>query len=377
MTVSAKRAHSRALPICVDTIDLNELEAQPKRLKQQDDAAQALAEKRSRTGRPRGSGPLKASKIQAFFTVRPSQSGNNVEPPPVDSCPEQIEEAAESETTNAESEAPPVQRRPLFRDKGIPAPLPTEHTHVPFPVYHAFEAVGDTCRGGRYSAEAINGAAQRAAERALMLRPAREQHLSLVDGESADGGCAQWQREMSSWGSAPLWQRQSADCTRIRTTPARVLLSRHLPPAPPHLQSTEPLLRQLCHQDALATHQPSQLLSLRYRPRRARDVLDNQRVVSQLLSWIESMRLKRPAPQPSIAPPKPAARFCQHRSASDDSGDSSDDFVPQTRRPARRRTNRADGLGDVTAWAQSNGTLNSVRERARLPARHRRYGSSG
>ncbi|KAJ2446337.1 hypothetical protein GGF42_005724 [Coemansia sp. RSA 2424] len=455
MPVSAKRAHSNASPICVDTIDLSVPEAQPKRLKQKDDASQASAEKRGRVGRPRGSGmqqgssgstgcgSLKTSKIQSFFTVRSSQPSNAVppaQPPPPEARPELVctvvelvDAAAQPESTKAESESTkaepeaPAQRRPLFRAAGISAPLPTEHTHVPFPTYRAFGEVSSTCRAGRYSAEAINGAAQRAAERAMMLHPARE-WCPPTDGESADGGCAQWRRSMDSNSNTPLWRRlnrhspdavmtQSADRARIRTTPARVLLGRHLPPAPAHLQFTEPLLHLLCSQGhAIQDHQPSQLLSSRYRPRRARDVLDNQRVVSQLHSWIESMRLKRPALQASAEPrsrdefcasqgprkqgyaghrppPPKAANFWRtkpRRTVGDDSasgteqssqpaseGDSSDDFVPQTRRRTGRRANRADGLGDVMAWTQSNGTLSSARERAYLPARHQRHGSSG
>ncbi|KAJ2108618.1 hypothetical protein IW146_006752 [Coemansia sp. RSA 922] len=432
--LSAKRAHSSALPICVDTIDISVVEAQPKRLKQKDEAMQPLTEKRGRVGRPKGStaqhgsgaagsGSLKASKIQSFFTVRSSQpSAQTSVAQPDDTRSEPACAVAEipEETTEVESE-PPMPRRPLFRPVGIPAPLPTEHTHVPFPVYRAFEAVDRQCNAGRFTAEVINGAAQRAAERALMPHTVRGWCTS-EDSESADGGCSQWRYSMGGSSDAGIWQRlnrhssdsvmaQSADRTRIRTTPAKVLLGHHLPPAPAHLQFTEPLLRLLCHQgDATHGQQPLQLLSSRYRPRRARDVLDNQRAVSQLHSWIESMRLKRPAPVAAIAlgssdqffagqgskrgrlPPtaKHGWRSKSRRTVGDDSasetgqssqpasdGDSSDDFVPQSRRPVRRRAGREDGLGDVLAWAQSNGTASSVRERAFMPSRHQRHGSSG
>ncbi|KAJ2874075.1 hypothetical protein GGH93_002711 [Coemansia aciculifera] len=433
MPLSAKRAHSSVLPICVDTIDLSVTEAQPKRLKQKDDSVQSLTEKRSRVGRPKGStvqhgsgaagsGPLKASKIQSFFTVRSSQPSTlppAAQPADAHSEPACIAVAEiTEETTEVESETP-MPRRPLFRPVGIPAPLPTEHTHVPFPIYRAFEAADRPCNAGRYSAEVINGAVQRAAERALIPHAARvcsSSSSTSEDSKSADGGCSQWRHSMGS-SDAGIWQRlnrhspdslmaQSADRTRIRTTPAKVLLGRHLPPAPAHLQFAEPLLRLLCHQGSI--QQPLQLLSLRYRPRRARDVLDNQRAVSQLHSWIESMRLRRPAPVAAAAsgstdefcagqgpkrgrlPPKPKNgwRATSRRTVGDDSetgqssqpasdGDSSDDFVPQSRRPVRRRAGRPDGLGDVLAWAQSNGSLNSVRERAFAPSRHTRHGSSG
>ncbi|KAJ2745694.1 hypothetical protein GGI20_001969 [Coemansia sp. BCRC 34301] len=429
MPVSAKRTHSNTLPICVDAVELSVPEAQAKRLKQKNDMSQALAERRSRAGRPRGSGvqqgtsstgtgSMKASKIQSFFTVRSAQPSNCAPPPDPFPDPECIaaeltDKDAEPEASKAESETP-AQRRPLFRAAGIPAPLPIEHTHVPFPVYCAFEVVSSSCRVGRYSAKAINDAAQRGTECALTLRPAQERcvsssfSFSSTNDESADGGCTQWRRDMGSASNAPLWQRlnrhppdssttQSADRARIRTTPAKVVLSRYLPQAPAHLQFTEPLLRLLCHKGpATQGHQPLQLLSTRYRPRRARDVLDNQRVVLQLHSWIESMRLRRPAPQATIAPrscdelcatrghaghrPTPkTADLCQsnpRRTVGSD-GDSSDDFVPQTRRPARRRANRTDGLGDVMAWAQSDGSLSSVRDRAYMSARHQRHGSSG
>ncbi|KAJ2023487.1 hypothetical protein GGI06_001392 [Coemansia sp. S85] len=439
--MSVKRAHSSALPICADSIDLSVSEVQPKRLKQKDRPDQPLSEKRGRVGRPKGStmqhgsgalgsGQHKASKIHSFFTVRSSQPSTlTPTAQPDDSHLEPACVAVETteEATEVESETP-VPRRPLFRPVGIPAPLPTEHTHVPFPVYRAFEAPNRPCNAVRYSAEVINGAVKKAAERELILHAARGWCSSTSeDNESADGGCAQWRpsiRDSSSSNNAGIWQRlnrhspdsvttQSADRARIRATPAKVLLGRHLPPAPAHLQFTEPLLHLLCHQAPIIEGQPPlQLLSSRYRPRRARDVLDNQRAVLQLHSWIESMRLRRPAPVAATAPgsgdelcagqgsrrgahripPKAAHswRSKARRTVGDDStsetgqgsqpaseGDSSDDFMPHSRRPGRRRVGRAGELGGVLAWAQSNGTLSSVRERSYPSSRHQRRGSSG
>ncbi|KAJ2491276.1 hypothetical protein IWW37_002443 [Coemansia sp. RSA 2050] len=442
MPLSAKRAHSSALPICADSIDLSMSEAQSKRLKQKDRLDQLSTEKQGRVGRskgsimPHGSGALgsglpKASKIHSFFTVRSSQPSTLAPAAQPDGPhPEPTCVAAEiaEEATEVGSKTPAPQR-PLFRPAGIPAPLPTEYTHVPFPVYRTFEAPDCPRNAGRCSAEVINGAIKRAAERELMLHAAHGWCSSTSeDNESADGGCTQWRHGIGSSSSggndASIWQHlnrhlpdsvtaQSADRARIRATPARVLLGRHLPPTPAHLQFTEPLLHLLCHQAPVVEGQrPLQLLSSRYRPRRARDVLDNQRAVLQLHSWIESMRLRRPAPVAATAPggsdefctgqgskrgarripPKAAQcwRSKPRRTVGDDStsetgqssqpaseGDTSDDFMPQSRRPARRRVGQAGELGDVLAWAQSNGTLSSVRERSYTVSRHSRRGSSG
>ncbi|KAJ2808366.1 hypothetical protein H4S07_003429, partial [Coemansia furcata] len=434
MPLSAKRAHSSALPICLDSVDLCVPEAQPKRLRQKDDSIQPLTEKRGRVGRPKGSiarhgssaagsGSLKASKIQSFFTVRSAQPSalTSVTPPDAETHlePACVAEEIPDEVTEAEAETP-MPRRPLFRPVGIPAPLPTEHTHVPFPIYRAFEAADRPCNAGRYSAEVINGAVLRAAERALRPHAARGWCFSTSEDNGSADGCAQWRHSVSGNNNADIWQRlgwhspdsamvSSADRPRIRTTPAKVLLGRHLPPAPAHLQFTEPLLRLLCHQEPAIQNQPLQLLSSRYRPRRARDVLDNRRAVSQLHSWIESMRLKRPAPaaatgnsfefcvrqgskrgRPRLQPKATGWLSKSRPTVGDDStseagqssqpasdGDSSDDFIPQSRQPVRRRAARPDGLGDVHAWAQSNDTVSSVRESAYIPSRHQRHWSSG
>ncbi|KAJ1992641.1 hypothetical protein GGI04_005930, partial [Coemansia thaxteri] len=100
------------------------------------------------------------------------------------------------------------------------------------------------------------------------------------------------------------------------------------------------------------------------------------------------MRLRRAAAPPALAAPtrrRPKPRRAAAgdgnpgSSATDgDGGSSSDDFMPSNIRAKPRRANRADGPGDMLAWAQSNGThYSSVHERAGGGlSRHRRQASS-
>ncbi|KAJ2289403.1 hypothetical protein IWW55_006298, partial [Coemansia sp. RSA 2706] len=185
--------------------------------------------------------------------------------------------------------------------------------------------------------------------------------------------------------------------------------------APHHLPFAGPLLDILCGRKPHDQTGHSQLLVSRYRPQRASDVLDNRCVVAQLQSWIEGMRLKRTTTSvagkcsgnivsaatidaraqdgcPRIgskgrrhfADPARRNRRSTQRPASATSDcdsdsarfldDSDDDFIPANPN-RRRRAKDADGLGDVLAWAQSDGTLTSVREKTHSRYSHRRRNS--
>ncbi|KAJ2472607.1 hypothetical protein IWW56_006112, partial [Coemansia sp. RSA 2131] len=234
---------------------------------------------------------------------------------------------------------------------------------------------------------------------ALELYAQGQPHVSL------DGGSTQWSELAGEIFQLQQQQRMRA-LSLDGTTGASILASLGTPlPCPPrHLQCTEPLLDILCGRKPHGQGRHSQLLTTRYRPRRARDVLDNCRAVTQLQSWIEGMRLKRASASAAAKISGNTAigvhtqyshsrigkgatrqnRRSLQRSAdsvsdSDDAahsmhGSDDDDFIPC--KPHRtRRTKDGNGLNEVLAWAQSDGTMTSVREKMRPSNRHRRRGS--
>ncbi|KAI7825811.1 hypothetical protein BX661DRAFT_184215 [Kickxella alabastrina] len=307
-----------------------------------------------------------------------------------------------SASTKPEIRAQKAQR-PIFRPIGIPAPYPSEYTHIPLPAQVPFEPVA-RAQNSRFSVDAIDIAA---AQRSLAnLTCSKHQ-------DNIDSGCMQWQQELSSRISTQFQTYLSSRSTADRAIrAASVKFTRgaaNLPRVPPHFQFAVPFLSALCGQaEPLdASNLNTQLLSSRYRPKRACEVLDNRRVVLQLHSWIEGMRLKRALPVPERAAPTEKMIFFDRSSAKtlrvsrrtiesdeDDSeanaeytyfmgggkddADSSDDFMP--RKPLRRKKKikSKDELEDVIAWAQSDGTLNTMRDKkSRRLMKHQRQGSNG
>ncbi|PIA18727.1 P-loop containing nucleoside triphosphate hydrolase protein [Coemansia reversa NRRL 1564] len=320
----------------------------------------------------------------------------------------------------------PRRTRPMFQPDGIPAPYPSGNSHIPVPIFESFISSNYSRAEGGPGLGRLNATC---APALLEAYAASQPHTS------SDGGCTEWRQLVGN----NYTQQQKEQQSRLRTptlvssndaAPASLSTSigEIMSHALPHLHFIERFLDAL-HNDTLSgdcCH--TQLLTTRYRPLRARDVLGNRRAVIQLQSWIESMRLTRSMPS--------AAKNCSDSSACDstidartqyghldtqnsrgrrhptkarhrnrrgthrlgnctengsidymdstnnghcissnsDNGDSSDDFMPSTAR-IRRRARDIDGLRDVLEWAQSDGTLRNVREKTRRAPLHRRSGS--
>ncbi|KAJ2724987.1 hypothetical protein GGI07_001556 [Coemansia sp. Benny D115] len=444
MPLSVRRAQAAAT-IAVDTAGSGNAQQPRKKLKQKPVSTATAAtgtksdtEKRARKTKAAATTALAAAtngstKIHSFFAVNSKKPAAAAQQPDSLSveCVEDVIASAISVAVDApvaaavamdvdpllyasEFNAWPSQKpkRPMFRPKGVPAPYPSDPSHVPLPSYSAFEpATRDGC--SRFSVDAIDIAA---IQDSLSNLACSNRHPS----DSTDSGCGQWKHAIGSHMAAtqqPLHgsHRGRPSYASIRAAPAQVLSGNiSLPPIPPHLQFAAPFLNMLADPEAAVQSRincSSQLLASRHRPKKASEVLDNKRAVLQLHSWIEGMRLKRPPPatisaqqlsvfkKPAAAakPPKSSKstakpQKCRRRAAeseasddnhdffySSDGGNSSDDFVPRTASSSRRRKAKNE-FDDIFAWAQSDGTVSSVREHKRNNLkRHRRrvsYGSS-
>ncbi|KAJ2532693.1 hypothetical protein IWW43_003056 [Coemansia sp. RSA 1935] len=359
--------------------------SESKRTKQK--ASSGAADKRNRKSKSVG----KSTTLQSFFSIKPNQ--NDAQTPELNVMD------ANDVVSVADAAAEILwQPRPKLRPANPPAPYPTETPHVPAPIFEAFHpviraaAMPENKHLGRYCAASIPAA--------LELYAQSQPHVSL------DGGSTQW-RELAGEIFQLQQQQRMRALSLDGTTGASILASLGAPlRCPPrNLQCTEPLLDILCGRKSHGQGPHSQLLTTRYRPRRARDVLDNCRAVTQLQSWIEGMRLKRASASAAAKISdntaigvhtqynhsrignkgatrqnrRPLQRSADSVSDSDDAvhsmhGSDDDDFIPCKPRRARRAKN-GDGLSEVLAWAKSDGTMTSVREKMRPPNRHRRRGS--
>ncbi|KAJ2205849.1 hypothetical protein IW145_002524, partial [Coemansia sp. RSA 521] len=359
--------------------------SESKRTKQK--ASSGAADKRNRKSKSVG----KSTTLQSFFSIKPNHADAQT--------PELNVVDANDVVSVADAAAEILwQPRPKLRPANPPAPYPTETPHVPAPIFEAFHpviraaAMPENKHLGRYCAASIPAA--------LELYAQSQPHVSL------DGGSTQW-RELAGEIFQLQQQQRMRALSLDGTTGASILASLGAPlrSPPRNLQCTEPLLDILCGRKSHGQGPHSQLLTTRYRPRRARDVLDNCRAVTQLQSWIEGMRLKRASASAAAKISdntaigvhtqyshsrignkgatrqnrRPLQRSADSVSDSDDAvhsmhGSDDDDFIPCKPRRARR-TKNGDGLNEVLAWAQSDGTMTSVREKMRPPNRHRRRGS--
>ncbi|KAJ2667028.1 hypothetical protein IW148_000447 [Coemansia sp. RSA 1199] len=358
--------------------------SEPKRTKQR--VSNQAADKRNRKSKGVG----KSTTLQSFFSIKSNQADAQT--------PESNVVDVNDVVSVADSAAEILwQPRPKLRPANPPAPYPTETPHVPPPTFEAFHpatraaAMPENKHLHRFCAASIPAA--------LELYAQGQPHVSL------DGGSTQWSELAGEIFQLQQQQRMRA-LSLDGTTGASILASLGAPlPCPPrHLQCTEPLLDILCGRKPHGQGRHSQLLTTRYRPRRARDVLDNCRAVTQLQSWIEGMRLKRASASAAAKISGNTAigvhtqyshsrigkgatrqnRRSLQRSAdsvsdSDDAahsmhGSDDDDFIPCKSRRTRR-TKDGDSLNEVLAWAQSDGTMTSVREKMRPSNRHRRRGS--
>lgn len=324
--------------------------------------------------------------IQSFFTVK-------AKPAEVCTAPEPMVDESDMDdnsSTKLESSIRPIPfpNQPLFKQKGIPAPFPTEVTHVPAPVYSRF-TYKDNDVERRYPAKLLDQAVATPSE--------------PIDNKN----CAKW-RGLD--GKPRCWLKDSNDVEPvldnalmsigIRAMPANVSKPYKcpMPQIPLHLQHLEPIMSLLSGDVDSSTcnggsNQTTQLLSSRHCPKRAREVLGNRQAVAQLHSWIEGMRIGR------VASTTMEKEDIHSYNSSDfsDSGMSSDDFMPpvpsktkgkppkfvkeskgKMKRRRRKRQTRGDKqMDDIYAWANSNGTLNSVRENLYVSQRYNRQRSNG
>ncbi|ORX74602.1 hypothetical protein DL89DRAFT_264434 [Linderina pennispora] len=301
-----------------------------------------------------------------------------LKPAAKDTAPEQQIDKAGTDTSNDDGPAsvPAVEPKPFAsinseadlrkldrmaaRAQGTPAPYPTvESSHVPTPKFlpyianHAVRVPDATARGIQ-SAEPLPDSAWRSLVGSLL---------------------------------SPHAARQVHNPLHI---PVRATFGIALPKLPAHALHCAPLLRALVNESV--SNPAVQLLASRYHPRKAREVLGNNRAVGLLHSWIDSMRLKHSSANAADVGKQSAGRLASVRGRharpsrtrrrildTDDSDslldgsndgfdddDDDDDFMPT---PKPRRRGRAAGndkeLNDILAWANSDGTLSSVREKRR------------
>ncbi|KAJ2701978.1 hypothetical protein FB645_004458 [Coemansia sp. IMI 203386] len=419
MPLSSKRTHAvsaiNGSKVSSSSVSSTAESQQPKRLKQKAIESVVGSDKRGRKSKanvPAASSSAigKPTSLHTFFTVNSRRSAAQVETAPTSADKESAagpclvdEDTSDVSSSNNESKSaefifrePEIEvskpKRPLFRSTGIPAPYPTENTHVPLPTHIPF-AYKQASKTRKYQVHAIDTTCVYNAQSYIT------RYESLL---SADGGCAQWSKtfKLDNLPTAKHHANAASEpYTVIRAMPATLgSQAVGIPLVPAHLQAIVPLVEKCGHKSTVADGtQSTQLLSLRYQPKRARDVLDNKRAVIKLHSWIEGMRLRRSAPvldKICAAESRGALRSSLARDSrslkwgnndrknskkrsmvSSGDSDSSDDFMPNT---ALRRRRAKNELDDVVAWAQSDGSLSSFRENKRVGhQRHRRQLSGG
>ncbi|KAJ1644343.1 hypothetical protein LPJ64_003959 [Coemansia asiatica] len=299
-------------------------------------------------------------------------------------------------------------KRPLFRSTGVPAPYPTENAHVPSPTNEPF-AYRQASLATGYLVDTVDTAC---------IFNTQSDIAHNIFASSADGGCAQWLGYFKS-NVTNLAKHSSYNVRKMHTVIRAILAvlgpqTPNILSVPTHLEPIVPLL-EICSKKPAAIDEleieSTQLLSLRYRPKKAREVLDNRRAVLRLYSWIDGMRLRRSTAiaekifcseskdtlnsssgskgrSLKWATSNTNSREDSRKHAMDTSSDcgtgsSDDDFMPQkpqryqkSKRPQRPRKFK-DELDDVFAWAQSDGSISSFRENKLIgQQRHRRQGSS-
>ncbi|KAJ2082315.1 hypothetical protein H4R24_001691 [Coemansia sp. RSA 988] len=389
----------------------------------QNAAAGRSAEKRTRRSNAATPATRKVATIQSFFTTKSTalplqtltRSDCTLDCQIVDANHATSEDDMNFRAKVADDTAFEVPRRPrpMLRSEGIPAPYPSGNCHIPVPVYECF-APRNHCM--------MEGGSDLSRFPATYTPASLEAYTSIQLQVSSDGGSTKWRQLVGDNYTQQLQEQQlqrpralplvsSNDAARMSLATSINEIMLHVPP---HLHFIERVLDAL--RDGTLTDDccHTQLLTTRYRPLRARDVLGNRHAVIQLQSWIENMRLTRSMPSAAnncsnnIAcdstidaraqyghshtwnsrgrgnPTKTRRRnpHSTHKLVRDveggsnagDNSDSSDDFMPTTTR-SRRRTKYVDGLRDVMAWAKSDGTLLNVREKVRSAPRHRRSGS--
>ncbi|KAJ1729623.1 hypothetical protein LPJ61_003431 [Coemansia biformis] len=392
--------------------------ADPKRQKQC--ASAPPAEKRAR--RPKAPGRVsprpsagKPATIQSFFGARPAIAGGSGQPRADDATEYPISgqlacgaglgsDVASASTRGGTSTmdtavAAAWSPRRARQPARTPAPFP-EDSHVPAPVYRAF-APAACAEGARARVPYAHNLHATRMMSALETYAADRPHASDDDSGFIWRALA---RENADQQQPRLRALALSDTGCSAAQPVLVAFASGLPRAPPHLQFLEPLLDRLHGKAPCDQRQNAGLLAARHRPRRVRDLLDNRRAAAQLQSWIEGMRLRRAiapaagdhhgdyaagrAPRPRLrcgparasdpqAKSKRTARcHAQKPKASTGSSSSSsdDDFMPTGGRHRSRSSRDADALGAVLAWAQSDGSLTSVREKMRAAPRHGRRG---
>ncbi|KAJ2633554.1 hypothetical protein H4R22_000382 [Coemansia sp. RSA 1290] len=395
--ISVKRANTAAAS-CNDTSDGTASGTDSKRSKPKPNPRSF--EKRGR--RPKNSlaktGGNKTTTLQTFFNVKPNRSDAQ---PSIQSDSLVVDLSIDTDATDYSSNAPTntesaatLHPRLKIRPIGIPTPYPQEHSHVPVPVNTAFVPSKDPeCT--TLSNSLMHKLVLTNVPSALELYA--QGHDGLANNEEA-----KWRDLMPKLQPEQQLHSLSLDnADNVVNTPIRACIGASLSPTPQHLQFAEPLLDILYGKKSHDQQRNTQLLVSRYRPRRAREVLDNCRAVADLQSWIESMRLKRTSA---------SGKFSNHIAATADalphnrqlsklrndqqltsakrqnrknrrivaaavdidSEFSDNDFIPA--RSSRRQRNN-DELGDVLAWAHSDGTLNSICKHSRRPRRHKRRDS--
>ncbi|KAJ1751750.1 hypothetical protein LPJ79_001818 [Coemansia sp. RSA 1821] len=395
--ISVKRANTAAAS-CNDTSDGTASGTDSKRSKPKPNPRSF--EKRGR--RPKNSlaktGGNKTTTLQTFFNVKPNRSDAQ---PSIQSDSPVVDLSIDTDATDYSSNAPTntesaatLHPRLKIRPIGIPTPYPQEHSHVPVPVNTAFVPSKDPeCT--TLSNSLMHKLVLTNVPSALELYA--QGHDGLANNEEA-----KWRDLMPKLQPEQQLHSLSLDnADNVVNTPIRACIGASLSPTPQHLQFAEPLLDILYGKKSHDQQRNTQLLVSRYRPRRAREVLDNCRAVADLQSWIESMRLKRTSA---------SGKFSNHIAATADalphnrqlsklrndqqltsakrqnrknrrivaaavdidSEFSDNDFIPA--RSSRRQRNN-DELGDVLAWAHSDGTLNSICKHSRRPRRHKRRDS--
>ncbi|KAJ1949576.1 hypothetical protein FBU59_001082, partial [Linderina macrospora] len=334
----------------------------------------AVTEKRVRKPKPSASGKKKQQTlfglISAAKDTEPEQQQQQQQQQQTDKLDTETSDEG-SETKSAAEPKPPdsinsaADLRKLDRMAakalGIPAPYPTQETsHVPAPQFTP------------YDPGLIRMIPDTAPQRIQPEEPLSDSAWCPVVGSL-------FSTQAVPQPSNPLH------------FPVRAIFGTSLPKLPAHALHCAPMLRALVNESA--GNPAVQLLASRYHPRKAREVLGNNRAVGLLHSWIDSLRLKHSSSNTAAATSKqlPAAKLPSARGrrarpsrphrrpfdsdASDNFVDSSndgfdddddDDFMPVPKPRRRGRAAAKDrALDDILAWASSDGTLSSVREKRR------------
>ncbi|KAJ2717337.1 hypothetical protein H4R19_000089 [Coemansia spiralis] len=361
----------------------------------------APAEKRPRRPKAPARTPGKSTTIQSFFAVRSAVAEPSGLPCPIAAAAdlpgadsvaidaEPSDGTAPASAWGGDGAAAAWRPRPVRRTAKVPAPLP-DITHVPAPARTRFVTgghAGDAGTAGRF-ARSLHATS---APTALEVYAGDEEHAPAGDNE------CQWRALAGEHFSRQQQPRLRAlslsDTGSAAAQPVCISFGGGLPRAPLHLQFLEPLLERLRGTVPCDERADANLLAVRHRPRRVRDLLGNRRATGQLQSWIDGMRLRRPAaasadiatvndtrPATLRARTRPQAQRRRPESGTGNNSSNSssdDDFMPRQERSRRRCVPDADALDGVMAWAQSSGSLVSVRERLHATPRHRRRGSDG